>query len=69
MQYYTIAKKTNQIYGHGSCGYEFHICPIDAYTNQGSQDFPPLFKSKEEAEAYLEDKEVYEGIVVTMEVS
>ena len=56
MKYYTLAKKISRNYGHGDCGDEFHICPINAY-HTNSKEFYPLFKRIEYAEKYKENLE------------
>ena len=51
MTFYTIATKINQVYGHGDQGYEYHICPVNAY-HTGSVEFHPLFTTRAAAETY-----------------
>ena len=46
---YTVAFETHETYGHGDSGTELRICKLGGY---GNGDFPPLFLSPEEAEAW-----------------
>lgn len=55
MKYYAIGKEENKTYGHGDFGKEIHICPKNAY--MGDTSFHPIFKTKDEAENYMENLE------------
>ncbi len=51
MKIYTIATKTHEVYGHGSCGTELRICQKEVY---GVGGFHPAFKTKKAAKEYLD---------------
>jgi len=66
MEVYTIAKTSSECYGHGSYGDELQIHKEGAY-GQGS--FPPAFKTKEAAEAYLKSLPYSSDmVIVSLEV-
>jgi len=49
---FTFATKEYETYGHGDCGEEYRISPIDPY-HTNSTKFHPVFKSKENAIEYI----------------
>lgn len=53
IEYYALATKQSQVYGHGDNGEEFHICPVNAY-HTNSREFHPLFTTEEEAKTYID---------------
>lgn len=50
-EYYTVAKKQSQCYGHGDYIDEFHIVTM-VHTFDDLNRYPPLFKTKAEANEY-----------------
>jgi hypothetical protein len=61
MKIYTIATKSTQCHGHGDYSTEDHICRTGSY---GTGEFPPAFKTKEEAEKHLAGIEWNSQLVV-----
>jgi hypothetical protein len=51
MKLYTVAKKKNVCFGHGGYYDEKQIVPMGSY---GEGEFPPLFKTTEEAEQFIQ---------------
>lgn len=66
MKVYTIAKITNEVYGHGDAGKETRIVRMGPY---GSGKFPPTFASETAAEDYRDELKVpFETVVVELEL-
>jgi hypothetical protein len=55
MKVYGIAQLVSQVYGHGDCGSEQHICRMGPY---GSGEFPPLFHTAEAAQVWISQQQV-----------
>jgi len=62
---FTIASIVSQTYGHGSSGEEQMITKMGGY---GTGEFPPVFYSKRDARAFLKKSNIYEGVVVPLEL-
>ena len=66
--YYTLAIEENETYGHGDCGSEYHIVPIDGY-HTDSKKYHPIFENINEAKEYKKIVDKYDDmIIVKLEV-
>lgn len=66
MKIYTTATETRECYGMGDYGTEQRITRVGDY---GSGGFPPVFKTREQAQAYIDGLDWKHGkIVVELEL-
>jgi hypothetical protein len=69
MNFYTIATKSSECYGHGDYGEELSVRQEGSHRDYRFNKFPPLFKSFESAQGYLEGLDFrHRKMVVTLSV-
>jgi hypothetical protein len=66
MKFYTLASSSRECFGHGDYG---TVQRISREGDWGSGPFPPLFKTKEDAEKYRSRNQFDNREIVEMEVS